>query len=59
MIQSPDFQPYASDYFVIATPFATKSANRHGKILLARKDLPHLAELVHRLDAKLVVPQSL
>ena len=59
MIQSPDFQPYASDYLVIATPFATKSANHYGKILLARKSLPHLTELVHRLDAKLVLPQSL
>ncbi len=59
MFESHEFLPYANDYWVVTTPFAAKTGNRHGKILLARKDLPRLAELVRHLDAKLVSPQSL
>ncbi len=59
MINSQDFRPYANDYWVVMTPFAAKPANRVGKILLARKNLPRLAELVTRLNAKLVDPKTL
>ena len=59
MILSQAFQPYVNDYWVVTTRFAAETANRHGKILLARKDLPRLDALVRQLSARLVSPQTL
>jgi hypothetical protein len=59
MMTSQDFRSYANDYWVVMTPFAARPANRGGKVLLARKNLPRLGELVRRLHATLVSPRSL
>lgn len=56
MVTSPEFRPFAHDYWIVMTPFSRDHAHQHGKILLARKDLPRLPELVHRLNATLVSP---
>jgi hypothetical protein len=59
MMVSRDFRAYANDYWVVMTPFAARPANQGGKVLLARKNLPRLAELVTRLNARLVDPKVL
>jgi arabinofuranosyltransferase len=58
MYDSEAFRPFANDYWLVITPFFAAQHGSRGKVLLVRKDLSRLQELLRNLDATVIDPRK-
>ena len=58
MYDNENFRPYVNDYWLVMTPFFRAQNGACGKVLLVRKDLARLGELLRLLHATTMDPNE-